>query len=161
MLAGLGFAALNGDPIVAPDGSLWQWVKLDYGQDVLVKRREELPRLPAFVAPQPRLVPAEDQADVAAETLLVQEPLTHEPSPKPASSPAVGSKARSAPRAVYPDDVEEGVAMFVKSRFDLILMSRLFVHYARSEHGVTKAALFGGLAAEAIRRADDSPRRSS
>ena len=42
-ISGLGFAEAKGEPIAAPKGGfMWQWLKLESGQTLLIKRREAL-----------------------------------------------------------------------------------------------------------------------
>ena len=42
-VSGLGFAEAKGEPIAAPKGGfMWQWLKLESGQTLLIKRRESL-----------------------------------------------------------------------------------------------------------------------
>ena len=42
-VSGLGFAEANGEPIVAPKSNfMWQWINLESGQTLLIKRREAL-----------------------------------------------------------------------------------------------------------------------
>lgn len=42
-VSGLGFAEAKGEPIAAPKGGfMWQWLKLESGQTLLIKRREAL-----------------------------------------------------------------------------------------------------------------------
>jgi ADP-ribosylglycohydrolase len=147
LLAGLGPAKTREEPVRAHDGALWQWVELDFGQNVLVKRREELPRLGPSARPLSRLVAVEGNQAVQQE--LVEDDTT---------PPKLQSKARAETRE-YPDDVVEGVQLLVARGFDLVLMSRLLEHYSQQEHGVTKAALFGGLVAQALQARDRAAQR--
>jgi ADP-ribosylglycohydrolase len=165
VLAGLGPAQEQSSPIAAPDGGLWQWVELEVGQTVLVKRREKLPKLPPSAAPQPRLVIASGSAEPAQppeQKQLAVEP--HEPVlPRrfeQAQAPGEVPRRHAATRRAasdapaYPDDVREGVALVVKSRFELLLTSRLLMHYARQQDGAIKAAVFAALLAEELHRRD-------
>lgn len=65
-VSGLGFAEAKGEPIVAPKGGfMWQWLKLESGQTLLIKRREALLHYDAdpaslAAAPVPSPSPASD-----------------------------------------------------------------------------------------------------
>lgn len=63
-VSGLGFAEAKGEPIIAPKGGFrWQWLKLESGQTLLIKRREALLRYdadPASLAAAPVPSPAND-----------------------------------------------------------------------------------------------------
>jgi ADP-ribosylglycohydrolase len=150
VLAGLGPAKMQGEPIAASDGALWQWIELEFGQNVLVKRRDELPRLDANARPLPRLIQADASPDnaVGRQQELVKDDATTRP-----SAPKRPSRT-STEAPEYPDDVVEGVQLLVARRFDSVLMSRLLTHYSRQEHGVTKAGLFGALVAQALQEDD-------
>ena len=51
-VCGLGRAEAIGEPIAAPKGDFkWQWLHLDFGQTLLIKRRNKIPRLPAPTSP--------------------------------------------------------------------------------------------------------------
>ena len=164
MVAGLGPAVERSEPIAAPDGGLWQWVELEVGQTLLVKRREELPRLPGYAAPQPRLVLADGTASPRSQR-VEQKQLpaeTGEPNRAPVETTKAAAAVRPVPaaparRSEYPDDVHEGVALVVRMRFDMVLIGKLLVHYARQEDGVVRAAVF---AAEVARELRERDRRS-
>lgn len=63
-VCGLGFAEAKGEPIVAPKGGfMWQWLNLESGQTLLIKRREALlhyDAAPASLAAEPAPSPAGD-----------------------------------------------------------------------------------------------------
>ena len=63
-VSGLGFAEAKGEPIVAPKGDfMWQWLKLESGQTLLIKRRAALLHYdadPASLAAAPAPSPASD-----------------------------------------------------------------------------------------------------
>ena len=162
VLAGLGPATEKSDPIVAADGASWQWLELEAGQTVFVKRRAELPRLAPYAAPQPRLVSIDGGVESAAVPVQEQLPATTKEASASPSAPISESAVPRATRtrgpttesARYPDSVEEGVALVVKSRFEFILIARLLMHYARQEDGTVKAAVFAAGVADAIRGQD-------
>ena len=63
-VSGLGFAEAKGEPIAAPKGGfMWQWLKLESGQTLLIKRRESLLHYdadPASLAAAPAPSPTSD-----------------------------------------------------------------------------------------------------
>ena len=164
VVAGLGPAVERSEPIAAPDGGLWQWVELEVGQTLLMKRREELPRLAGYAAPQPRLV-LTDGAAPSPRQRVEQEQLPAEtdeannaPEETTTAAPVRPVSAGPVRRSEYPDDVHEGVALVVRMRFDMILIGKLLVHYALQEDGAVRAAVF---AAEVARELREHDRRSS
>ncbi len=124
-VAGLGFAE-EGSELYVGQGTnpgLWQWLHLEFGQSVLIKRRRELAPLPEYARSRVRPV-------VAARTQL--------------------SIAELSADEELPGTVEEGVELARRSIFDGETIARLFFHFARQPHGVSKASLFGGLLAQAL-----------
>ena len=63
-VSGLGLAEAKGEPIIAPKGGfMWQWLKLESGQTLLIKRREALLHYdadPASLAAAPAPSPTSD-----------------------------------------------------------------------------------------------------
>jgi ADP-ribosylglycohydrolase len=153
-VAGLGPAKLRGEPIPAPDGSYWQWIELAFGQQVLIKRREELHTLPSYTAPQPRLSVENGRTDQTRQMEQQQLVTDETPTTTPPVRTPTASTGKRARETDYPDDVEEGVALFVRSRYNVVLMANLLSHYANQPHGVTKAGIFGALVAKALRERD-------
>jgi hypothetical protein len=128
-VAGLGFA--EGETSLLPgqgrDPGLWQWLKTDFGQRLLIKRRMELHELPDRARPRVRTAPTEIDAENAAEQpqLFVR---------KRGSDPPL------------PDDPVDGVAYLVARDFDRILAARLLEHYGKQ--GAVQAAVFATLFTE-------------
>lgn len=93
-VSGLGFAEANGEPIVAPKGSfMWQWLNLELGQTLLIKRRDALLHYdadPASLTAAPVPSPASDsgkqnqKAKPNAPTRLA-DVNPRQPAPTPAS----------------------------------------------------------------------------
>lgn len=113
----------------------WQWLRLSFGQTVVIKRRLHVDTLPEHARARPRARPAPVEGPQA---LLFEE-----------SAPQT--------QGPLPDDVEEGVALLVAHDFERVLMGRLLAHYARRPDGSLKASSFGSLVAEALRDGLDRP----
>ena len=148
-VAGLGHAMLGDREARHPGAEpQWHWVKLDFGQTLLIKRRADLPDLKEFTKPKSR-PPASDQLPLALPGTGVDRPAnqaarrSQEIHPRPPTP-------RSRRRDDLPEDPEEGAALVVRSRFENILVARLLMHYAKQKHGVTKAAVFAGLVAKEV-----------
>jgi ADP-ribosylglycohydrolase len=128
-VAGLGFAEEEGRPVSGQgrDTGLWQWLRTDFGQRLLIKRRAELPELPDTARPRDRRAPVEvDVEDAVQQAQLFVR--------KRASDPPL------------PDDPVDGVAYLAARDFDRILTSRLLEHYG--EQGPVQAAVFATLFTE-------------
>lgn len=127
-IAGLGHVEELGELISGhgnnPGG--WQWVRTDYGQTLLVKRRSELHELPPTVQPRPR------------------PPGTR--TGEPASSPP---RAIAPQESALPDDPETGITMLAERGFEPELIGRLLSHYGRQ--GATAAAVFATLFSTRLR----------
>jgi ADP-ribosylglycohydrolase len=109
---------------------LWQWVRSDYGQTMLVKRRQELGPLPPSAQPRAR-----PNALPPAQTAALTAP-----------RPDAGTSERADP---LPEDPEAGVALLVEHGFDSALTARLLGHYGRQ--GATAAAVFATLFSTKLR----------
>lgn len=133
-VAGLGPASEDSEIYVGQrkDAGLWQWLRLDFGQRVLIKRRPDLAPLPDYARPRCRPIQAEQYE-------------------MPVERAGVGD---------LPETVEDAVELLKRHDFDKDLMSTLLIHFARQPYGVSKASLFGGLVAQAVaqnRRRDRTP----
>lgn len=133
-IAGLGPAREEGEPI---EGSgkkpgLWQWLTTDYGQRLLIKRREELRELPEASRPRSRVASPNGFAGGVEQPRLFV------------------SQAKAAPQS--PPDPAAGVALLVSRRYDRALMSQLLEHYALQ--GPIQAAVFATLLSERLRDRD-------
>lgn len=106
------------------ESSAWQWVKTDYGQNVLVKRRLELKPLPASALPRRRRPSRANQRDASPG----------QPTP---------------PGARLPATVDPAVSQVIRSGFDYELIGRLIEHFSRQSHGAEKAGVFAALVARA------------
>ncbi|MCA1679008.1 MAG: ADP-ribosylglycohydrolase family protein, partial [Actinobacteria bacterium] len=133
-VAGLGPASQLSDPRPGNDSDsvAWQWLRLRFGQTVLIKRRLQLEPLPKHALPRPRAKPVPKQT---AQSTLFDRQDAH-------------------PDRSLPDEVEEGVAMVAAHGFEHILIARMLAHFARQPGGVDKAGQFGSLLAKALREHD-------
>ena len=161
-LAGLGQAQPLAGLIEAPgkDGSGWQWLGADFGQQLLIKRRASLEPLGEWALPRrretaPTLLQAADLPQVAPRT---------DATPPPALPDAARSTTptpRSRDRDALPTEVEDAVANIVARKFDQIQVARLLFHLARQPYGQSKAAAFAGEVARLLREReglDDQPK---
>lgn len=110
----------------------WQWVRADYGQTLLIKRRLELQPLPEHAAARPRTT-----ARVVA-----------------GKQQELFEAASATRKGELPSAVEDGVSLLVRERFERALMARLLTYYASEPDGVERAAMFGRLVAQALRERD-------
>lgn len=133
-IAGLGPVTLESDLIHGKQGS-WQWVRTQYGQRLLIKRRDELVELPEHAHPRPRALTARRPPPAAQSTLPAAPDLT---------PPAVAQSDRE-----LPGEPEQGALLAARERFDARLVGILWRHYASSpQGGAAKAAYFAARAAE-------------
>ncbi len=140
-IAGLGPVTLEGEVIRGKQGS-WQWANTQYGQRVLIKRRDELSELPGHARPRART--RTTRTRVAAS----------DPSPPPVPVQ---------PSQQLPDDPEQGALMAAREHFDERLVGALWRHYASASMGAAKAAYFSTRTAELYvqDRGDRAPHTSS
>lgn len=155
VLAGLGPGRELGQPVPAQDGSLRQWVELQMGQTVLVKRRPELPVLPAYAAPQTRAAVVNGDHAPPLQATQQQLPTVEAKTP---SGPTSRLAERTQSETRYPDSIDAGVALVVSSRFERILVSGLLFHYALQEDGPTRAAIFAARVADELRAYENRAR---
>lgn len=132
-VAGLG----SGSPIgevhtgSGDEGMGWQWLKLWFGQTVLIKRRLELAPLPAQALPHQRPVRSVDeQPDLFTS--------------------AAGHSNGPLPKGRLPNDIDAGVDLVIRSHFERSLIGDLLIHYAGQPQGREKAGIFAALVAGAL-----------
>lgn len=140
-VAGLGPGKPVGEPRTGKgrDTIVWQWLRLEFGQTMVIKRRLQPQPLPDSAVPRPGSRPRAERG---------AQPRLFETSPPPG-------------RLSLPDNVEDGIALLVEGDFEHTLMARLLTHYARQPNGAKKASLFGSLVAEALSRREGLDRRDS
>lgn len=141
-VAGLG----AGDEIGLPNPSkgredaAWQWLRMAFGQDLLVKRRQKLKALPSSALP-------------------------HERETRPAPRPGEPQVQKLPRREALPHNIDDALRIVVRSRFDDELIGRIIKHFSSQRHGEEKAGVFGALVARSIRDTRSelgrAPRRQS
>jgi ADP-ribosylglycohydrolase len=131
-IAGLGPAREDGEPIhgQGKDPGVWQWMVTDYGQRLLIKRRDKLREFPEDAHPRRRPSSTPETADPDAQRRLF------------VSSPSESD---------FPREPEGGVLMLVRKGFDEALMAQLLTHYAHQSS--LAAATFAALLSERLREA--------
>jgi hypothetical protein len=125
-VAGLGPAVEESDLFFGQgrDQGCWQWLRLDYGQRILIKRRPQLSALPESAWPRHR-PPRSQQATLASSVQRESD---------------------------VPESAEDAVSLVVASNFDGELILKCLRHFSTQDHGITKAAVFGALVAQALAR---------
>lgn len=120
-VAGLGPVNLVGEPVRGEGdrGGFWQWALTDYGQSLLIKRRQKLHELP--IGAQPRI--------------------------RQSAAPSNGNggplREVSSDESEFPADPEQGAELFLSRQDDDRLLGLLLRHYA--SQGATQAAVFATL----------------
>jgi ADP-ribosylglycohydrolase len=150
-VSGLGPAVAVGEFIAGPregEGTGWQWIRLQVGQTLLIKRRTELQELPQGSLPRHRPSRVPEARQTLIEGLEPEQPA------------AVGTAAAvlddaliSAEVSVRPGpiDIDQAVA-FVKERdFDPSAFGTILLSLMEREGGLAQASLFLGAVTEAYR----------
>lgn len=137
-VTGLGPAGEEGAPLPGsgPQAGLWQWLRTDYGQRLLVKRRAELRELAEESRPRRRALSTEGRRDGGEQPSLFDN--------------------RAEAHSALPQDPGAGVALLAAHQYDRNLMGRLLEHYASSDSAA--AAEFATLLS--ARLSDRKPDRS-
>jgi ADP-ribosylglycohydrolase len=134
VVAGLGSATPMSDLLQGrEDGVGWQWLRLDYGQTILAKRRVEPPTLPEQSLPRARPQRVAPPAD------------TMTPQVRRLETGSVVNGQR------LTEHIDDAVDQVIAHNFDLVLIGRLTIHFARMDHGSEKAAAFSELVANRLR----------
>lgn len=147
-VAGLGPAKLVGSPQAGQGktGGLWQWVQLEFGQTLLIKRRPELSELLPTALPLTRRAAQPPRQ----ESLLDTPPVSpREAANKSRQRSLVKGKDTQAPAPV---DVDEAVRLVLRSGMNPDTTTRLLVEFAAREDGPYLAGLFAYRLAETMRR---------
>lgn len=130
LLAGLGRVSLEGKVLVPAGGREtggWQWAFTDFGQCMLIKRRQQLPELGGWAAPLPR------------QSIR-----------KSDESPA--NPDRNGVANWSGDSIEDSVRTVFDGGFHSALFSELFQKLAHGPGGAARAGVFGTLVAERLTR---------
>lgn len=133
-VAGLGQCGEIGTPVRGKGNeAAWQWVRLNYGQTLLIKRRLELGPLPSTALPRTRR--------------------SHRPDEGAAARPDAGSPRRqtASRNGGLPDRIDEALALVVDRSFDQVTIGQLVMHLAGLDNGEEKAGIFSALVARAAR----------
>jgi len=139
VVAGLGKAVPCGQPYErkGKQRTFWQWYELDFGQRVLMKRRDN------EVAIGDSLVPAQ-----RAEETRSREQRT------PSQGQLFGgSETRRIQRAELQRgtlSIDDATDIAIKSNFDSRTVGELLVAIAKGDNGVERATAFGAIVAKAI-----------
>ena len=98
-VSGLGFAEAQGEPIIAPRGDfMWQWLKLESGQTLLIKRRPALlhcgatPESLAALPAQSRVNYPNKQSMEASQDASTSTPYINSPQVAPKQSTEVSKR---------------------------------------------------------------------
>jgi hypothetical protein len=134
-VAGLGFAEPFSEVFSGQGREQvgWQWMRLDFGQTVLIKRRLDLRPLDPVALPRKRPAPP------ATESKTINEQL------KPPSSTS-GSDAKAT--------IERALLAAVESNFEAAVVGQWIRVLALEADGLSLASAFAGLVASALRTAD-------
>jgi ADP-ribosylglycohydrolase len=155
-LAGLGFADLQGKPYSgrSNDGAVWQWMRLDFGQQVIAKRRREPKKIPTqnwprkSVLPQRRIDNIRDQSAARSG---------HHMSSKPSKVEELDLFRPSAgPRRSSLDDLT-GEA--IRSGFDPSVIGRHILMLSELPDGVECVIAYGAIIAKAVMSRAQAVRR--
>jgi ADP-ribosylglycohydrolase len=131
LLAGLGRVSLEGEVLVSAGGREsdgWQWVSTDFGQHMLVKRRQQFPEFGGWAAP------------LARQSIRK----SNESRANPDLNGAANGSA---------DGIEDAVRRVSDEGFQPTLFSELFEKLAHGPNGAARAGVFGTLVAERLARA--------
>jgi ADP-ribosylglycohydrolase len=142
-VAGLGSATPIREPVQGQGkaGGLWQWVELDFGQTILIKRREQLPELSRSSLPlERRGLLTSAQASLEFDR--------HLPDARPQLPPRQASAARSERPRVEADNgsaaltLDSALAQVIASSFDPSTIGGLTLRLADGPDGAYQAGLF-------------------
>lgn len=151
-IAGLGPGRATKDVRGRKDET-WQWIHLDFGQHIIVRRRDRLQPLPSSLLPRGNRVVSKSgdarfEAPVSERNLASKPTSTSKPSPK-ATSGKTGRASKSL-------SVESAVRLIVESNFDPTRTGRLLLEVSITR-GVEEAAALASIVAYELRRRKDSP----
>lgn len=132
IVVGLGPAVTQKEKFLGQgkNAGIWQWVRTEYGQTLLIKRREKLPTLAETNAPRQR----PGLAPIASSEKGIKEDL-----------PAIKNTALKEPRSI-PKDPVKGLELLIKHELHIDLLHKLIVHYALL--GPSQASKFAVLFSE-------------
>jgi ADP-ribosylglycohydrolase len=137
-LMGLGAAEPDGGIRPGKDHTGWQWFVTSFDQHVLVKRREDLAKLPEWSYPRHRSTGKPEQPLASPQQQLVAQPAQpHRDRPKQPQE--------------LPAEVEDAVEQVLTAGFKHEIFVQMFLHLTHQPYGSTKAALFASMVAERLR----------
>lgn len=157
-LAGLGSA----DPIAEPWSDVsrkelaWQWLRLNFGQSVLARRRVAPKQMntKALPQPEPGALPRSPTSPEAQQPLFSEPSSTvARPSPKEVNSESIGRPLgdEAANWALAKPTVEEAFDTIVSSRFDRSLIGRYLLELSLRKDGHALAIAFAAMVSKAWR----------
>jgi ADP-ribosylglycohydrolase len=138
-VAGLGFVKSTGQTIEQPGKNpmLWQWVELEFGQSVLLRRKSRVHVLdPGALPTQTPTVPPKPSPEAQAELFARREASRND-----AARP-------STHRGIDLDSLSHRV---IERRFEPTLIGRILVHLFEQENGIELSIAFAAIIAKAWR----------
>ena len=143
-VAGLGGASERSELFEAgqrgKDG--WQWLALDFGQSVLIKRRRELRSLPEGALPHPRPL-----------RLVIEDAQPNKDVERPQVGAADAALEGGADRRLHAGmTIADAVKFVTEANFDPTSIGTIFLLFAEDEDGLDRAAVFLGSMMEAYRQ---------
>jgi len=140
-VAGLGEAEIAGEsyPARKADGTSWQWLRLHFGETILIRQRANLPVHKVLSPPQPKSALHHEKPRVK----MLQQPALFD-SPKP--TPADHNKASERKPTI---DELSGEA--IRSGFDAEVIGKHLLSFSESPDGIEKAIAYSGIVVKARR----------
>ncbi len=141
-LAGLGRAEAYGDTFSTSDAE-WQWLRLDFGQTVLAKRRAKLRRLTAKDLP----------AERGAMNLTYQVSLFRDdagPKVQPREQKSVSAKKKVDSQGTSFDNLDSVTDRIIERGFIPEDIGQAFIDLARGEHAIERSTAFSAIIAKAL-----------
>lgn len=169
-LAGLGVLRPVGKPVTSGDTTqfVWQWMRLGFGQHVLVKRRPEPSRLPVSLLPSPSRPIRESTSKLprspSQERLVdIDANSTQQPSRGLGTASRRGQDGRdtskATPRKRQPTSrtatptepgLNEAVDKALASELDPFVVGRLLLDLARDSGGLDRVVAFAAVVGKAV-----------